>query len=200
MALSKAGISSILEESLPADHFLAPLQVKQDEDGQLIPVPNQAERTKLKEYLTACGLLRIHPTLGVAIDSNRVHIVEARRAGLSAIGLSGFSLHAQFLRSANEVVPSLEKLSVEKIYEVWDVFCPAATVLVVFSLPFPSPSLSSGDGGHRLCEMPCGMRRVQLGCRLRRVSGKSKQGSECRLRWHLRGRSLDLQIASRLVF
>eukprot|EP01031_Cornospumella_fuschlensis_P024014 gene24013-29061_t len=116
-ALVSAHLSPILQGRVPENHLLCPFRLAPTE--QYYALERYEFLTRHKQYLQACGVLQRAPVQCVGIDTQREAIIEAKRVGMSAVGVRDSAQSGFLLRGADVVVDSLAELrGVEGLYRL----------------------------------------------------------------------------------
>ncbi|RYG97653.1 hypothetical protein EON65_52525 [archaeon] len=115
-ALYKAHLSPLLQGRVPENHLLFPFCLTPTE--HYYALERYQFLTRYKQYVEACGVMHMSPAQCVGFDTQRTAIIEAKRVGMSAIGIRGDAQSSFMLRGADKVVNSLEEVNMEGVYRV----------------------------------------------------------------------------------
>ena len=122
-ALRKSGLGSVLEGRVNPNNLITPYPENQLEnndklDDQKKQLLNKISHDQGWQVVRCCALMRMPSILCVYIGGNRKKMQEAKKKGLSVIGLRGLSLDPQALRASDKSIDNLQKLKINDIYEL----------------------------------------------------------------------------------
>jgi beta-phosphoglucomutase-like phosphatase (HAD superfamily) len=117
-ALGITRLSSLLAANVNPDNLIHAVT---EDDGTLL---NAERRDRKKvvdgrwQLIKACAQARTSPMLGMLVDSSRRNLLQAKRVGLSTMGVRGYALHAASLNSCDKVLASLLDFNIEDSYAI----------------------------------------------------------------------------------
>ena len=128
-ALRKSGLGSMLEGRVNPDNLITPYPEKQSKQNQ--QSIQQQEQSNYQQQLLeksshdqgwhvvrCCALMRTPSVLSVYIGGNRRKMQEAKKKGLSVVGIKGLSLDPQALRACDKSIDGLQKLKLTDLYDL----------------------------------------------------------------------------------
>lgn len=128
-ALRKSGLGSMLEGRVNPDNLITPYPEKQPQQNNQQSLQQQQQSLQQQQLLEksghdqgwhlvrCCALMRTPSVLSVYIGGNRRKMQEAKKKGLSVIGIKGFSLDPQALRASDKSIDGLDKLKLSDLYD-----------------------------------------------------------------------------------